>query len=299
MVMNLSILNYYIFKDSLRFIHPQITYLQDTSNQILFKYALFYNAGEFYKIFNPFKKDSYQISAKIKGDLFPYFLKECMNTAYLHAKEAEKLFCYYIFMSHVIEQQMTPYIEAFSTKKKNKDYVAKTIESYFFNKNEKIRIHKTNLANYFFDSFELNQTDIALIDKPIKRVFGFFCSKNYYLECYNGARFYYDYLSRSTIGIKKPLYALYDFFLNHRKHKRKAKTFLYPKKIDTTILNLTKQSYTSHDTEVNYTLDELYQQILKEVRKACEVLNNYFSYDQNLKSFEKYFNLNFKEKKQN
>ncbi|MDE7264050.1 MAG: hypothetical protein K2N64_05265 [Anaeroplasmataceae bacterium] len=288
--MSTPFIRYYLLKDSLRFIHSNITYMQDTSNSALFKYALFYDAEDFYKVIHPLKKDIYKISSKIKDNFFS-FLKECLNNAYLHASAMEQLFCYYIFISHLVNLNIESYIEAFSSKK---DYAEKMIDTYFFNKNEKLKLHKTNIADYFFSSFQLSDEDIALLEKPIKRQFGFFCTKNYYLECYQSARFYFDHLANSQTGIKKLFYIFYDLILNHRKGKKKAKTFLYPKRIDTTILNLTKQDYTLLDTEVNFSLEELYQHLLKESRKACDLLNSYFTGNQNLKPLEKYFKVNEK-----
>ncbi|MDE7161490.1 MAG: hypothetical protein K2N65_01880, partial [Anaeroplasmataceae bacterium] len=64
--MSTHFIRYYVIKDSRRFNNPNITYMQDTSNQMLFHSALFYDANEFYKIKNPFAKDPYQISLKIK-----------------------------------------------------------------------------------------------------------------------------------------------------------------------------------------------------------------------------------------
>lgn len=284
-------LRYYVIKDSIRFINSNITYMQDTSNQALFKYALFLDANEFYKLMNPFKRDPYRISNKIK-EQFPEFLKECINNAYLHASIPEQLFCYYLMISYVTNQYFLEYVTAFTSKKKNKNYIEGMLETYYFNKNEKFKLHKANIADYFFDSFELNEDDITLLEKPIKRQFGFFCTRNYYLECYKSARFYFDHLAASKTGIKKPFYYLYDFFLNHRKTKRKARTFLYPRRLDTTILNLTKQEYTLKNMTVNYSLDELYQEILKECRKACDALNSYFTGNQNIKPLEKYFSKN-------
>lgn len=287
--MSIPFVRYYVLKDSLRFIHSNITYMQDTSNQALFKYALFYEASNYYKIFNPFKKDPYNITEKIQKQ-FQGFLKECLHNAYIHASMAEQLFCYYLMVSYVTEQYIEAYITSLATKKKKRDYIERMLETYFFNKNEKLKLHKVNIADYFFDSFELNEEDISLLEKPIKRHFGFFCTKNYYLECYRGARFYFDHLARSKTSIKKPLYFFYDVILNHRKTKMKAKSFLYPKRLDTTVLNLTKQEYTLKENIVRYTIDEIYLEIIKECRRACDVLNSYFTGNENLKPYEKFFN---------
>ena len=43
------------------------------------------------------------------------------------------------------------------------------------------------------------------------------------------------------------------------------------------------------DLEVTYSIDELYQVILKEVRRICDILNSYFTGNENLKPLEKYF----------
>ena len=286
--MGYPFIRYYVIKDALRFINTNITYMQDISNTMLFKYALFYDAEEFYKLMSFHKIDSYQISSKIKNNFLP-FLKEILHMAYVHASLEEQLFCYYIFISYIVNLYISDYIDDFHTKKKDKAYIERMLETYFFNKNEKLKLHSINVADYFFDSFELSQTDINLLEKPIKRVFGFFCTKNYYLECYQSARFYYDYLSISKTGLKKPLFFLYDLLLNHRKYKKKARSFLYPKRLDTTILNLNNRSYMLQDLEVTYSIDELYQVILKEVRRICDILNSYFTGNENLKPLEKYF----------
>ncbi|MCM1130065.1 MAG: hypothetical protein NC310_03440 [Roseburia sp.] len=286
--MGTHFIRYYLLKDSLRFINSNITYMQDTSNQALFKYALFYDVNSYYKILNPFKIDAYKICEKIDA-LFYSFLTECIHNAYYHADLAEQLFCYYLAISYVTRGYLKDYISAFTTKKKKKGYVEAMMETYFFNKNEKIKLYKTNIADYFFNSFELNESDILLLEKPIKRQFGFFCTKNYFSECYHAARLYFNHLATSKALLKKPFFFFYDLLLNHRKTKKKARTFLYPKRLDTTMLNLTKQQYPLKNKVVNYSLEELYQEMLKESRKVCEALNSYFIGNQNLKPLEKYF----------
>lgn len=289
--MSLILFNYYIMKNCQSRISSSITYDVNLDNQVFFKYALFYNVQDYYKLLNPFKIDSYRLSEKIKGEKFPYFLLECMENAHYHSSDEEKLFCYSLLMNYIIEKNMLPYIEAFLTKRKNKSYIEKMIDSYFFNKNEGVPFHKINLANYFFDAFTLSEADYHVLEKPIKRMFGFFCTKNYYKACFNSARIYFDYLATSKTGMKKIPYWFYDVFLNHRKNKPKAKNFLYHKKIDTSLLNLNKAEFELSGTIVTYTIDEMFQMILKEARKGCDILNTYFNFNQNLKPFEAYFHI--------
>ncbi len=286
--MDSSLLRYYIFKDTLSQISPQITYTIDTSNQVLFKYALFYSVGKFYKAFHPFKKDAYQLSIQIKQHLQD-FLKECMEDAYFHASNEEMLFCYFIFLSYIVEISFSDYVTSFVTKKKNTKVIIKNIEAYLFHKYEGTAIHKMNLSNYFFDSFALSDADLHLIEKPIKRIFGFFCTKQYYKSSYQSAKFYYDHLATSRTGIKKPFFFLYDIFLNHRKNKMKAKHFLYPKKIDSTFLNLSKSEIQMEKEIKNYSFEELYQITLEEAKKGIDILNSYFTSTQNFKAFDAYF----------
>ncbi len=296
-MMSYTFIRYYAIKDSIRFINSNMTYMQNLSNQVLFKYAMFWDIDQYYKIRSPFKKNPYQINTKITHH-FECFLKEALHTAYMHASIEEQLFCYYLLISYVVEEHMTDYVQAFVEKRKRKAYIDHMLETYFFNKNEKIKLHKTNVADYFFDSFELNLSDINLLEKAIKRQFGFFCTKNYYLECYRSARFYFDHLARSTTGMKKPIYFIYDLFFNLRKSKKRARTYLYPKRLDTTVLNLTKKEFALHDQTVAYTMDELYQVILKESRRACDALNSYFTNNEAIKPLEKFFQKNKKEPSQ-
>ena len=123
--MGSSLIRYYIFKDTLSHISPQITYTIDTSNQVLFRYALFYSIGEFYKAFRPLQKDNYQLSKRIQSNL-QEFLKECMEDAHYHSSNEEKFFCYYIFLSYIINQTIPDYLHALVQKKKRFSFVEKS-----------------------------------------------------------------------------------------------------------------------------------------------------------------------------
>ena len=54
---------------------------------------------------------------KIKNNFLP-FLKEILHMAYVHASLEEQLFCYYIFISYIVNLYISDYIDAFHTKKK-------------------------------------------------------------------------------------------------------------------------------------------------------------------------------------
>ncbi len=281
--MGLTFIRYYILKDTMKFISNNIkSSIDELSNHDFFKYALFYDVSKFYRLFKPFKTDPYQITDHIHNDFIPFF-KDCLEHAYLDTSEEQKLFCYFILESRMIELVFRPYITALQTKKKNASYIEKNLEAYYFKKNENVLITKINLADYFFDSFSLSNQDLDLLDKPVKRNFGFFCSKQYFQSCYYRAKQYYDHLCRSKFGINKAVYILYDTLLNHKKGKIKAKNYLYHKKIDTTLLNLSKTSYTIDDMEVNLSLEEVYDLALKYAKEACNALNTYFNFDQNEK----------------
>lgn len=286
--MSLQLLNYYIFKDSLK----QISGIDavDINNQMLFKYALFYNATDYYKLLNPFKKDPYQISKQLKSEKGVQFIRACMEEASKNENPDQKLFCYFIAISRCVELHFLPYIEAHASKIKTKYYWERMIDSYYFHKNEKMSITKVNLADYFYDSFELSKDDFQLIHTPMKRIFGFFCTEQYYKHCYEQAAVFFHYFARSKTGLKKIPFFFYDIFLNHRKGKRKASTFLYHRKIDTTVLNLSKQEYEMDGQIKNLNCDEVYQQTLKDIRLLCSALNSYFDYD-NIKPFFKYYHL--------
>ncbi len=289
--MGIQLVRYYLIKDATSYVSPSITSTIKLDNQIYFRYALFWDASDYYKLLNPFKANHYDLSNLLKGPKFTEFLKECMENAYYHSNSEEKFFCYTIFMSYVINNNYQPFIKAFTPKNKKDGYVEKMLNSYYFNSNEKMPITKLNLADYFFDSFALSESDINLIDKPLKRVFGFFRAKNYYAECYKNIKFYFNHCTKDFLGVKRITFNLYDFFLNHRKNKLKARHFLYHKKIDTTVLNLKKEPYNNGESTIDFSVDDLYKQTLKDLKIACDVLNNYFNFNQDLKAFNKYFNI--------
>lgn len=286
---NSYLLNYYVLKDSVKYISSNITYSVDTSNYALFKYALFNNAGDFYKLFNPFKADKYQLSKEIKGAKFPDFIKVCIENAYLHTSDDEKYFCYTMLVNYVVELYFKEYFKQYISKRKNFSYLSKMLDSYYFKKNEDLIIAKTNLSDYFFNSFSLNDTDYHLLEKPIKKIIGFFCTKQYYDTCYKNAHNYFNHFASSRNYIFRCFYGAYDIFFNHKKNCIKSKNFYYLNKIDTTILNLAKKEWQLFDKTVNYNIDELYAIVLKEAKKICNLLNDYFNFNQNFKAIDSYF----------
>lgn len=281
--MGLSIIRYYTFKDATKYISPSIQSGLELNNQDYFKYALLLDLSSYHHPLNPFKVDSYQISSKIFKENFERFFIECLEQAFLHADDFEKIACYFLLLSYTTDLVFTPYIQGHATKKKPVDYIENMLESYFFSKYEKKSIHQINLADYFFDSFQLNEHDIHLLEKPIKRIFGFFCIKNYFKARYQDIQFYYDHLARSKTGIKKIFYFFYDSLFNHRKGKKKAKSYLYHKRIDTTVLNLNKDVYQYDGIDYCDTIDERYNAHLKMAKEACTILNDYFNFNQNTK----------------
>ncbi len=287
-MMSQTFIRYYLFKDATKYISPSIKNNLELNPHELFKYALFKDASLFYHLFHPFKVDSYQISKRIFSENFNSFFMETIENAYLHASHEEMLFCYFLLYSHIVQSFFTPYVEALITRKKNKSYVEKMLESYFFCKREGFLITKINIADYFFDAFQLSDSDIHLIEKPIKRELGFFSIKNYFSACYKSASNYYNHLCRSRFGFKTLLYFSYDALLNHRKGKTKAKNFIYHKKIDTTVLNLTHQEFMIGTTIYKDNVDELYERTLKVIKTGTNHLNDYFNFNQNKKGLENF-----------
>jgi len=285
--MSLYLLNYYFFKDSLKNISYDITSKAKTDNNTLFKFSFFYNSSDFYNMLNPFKKDPYRINRQIKTNPNLFF-KEILMDAKISNNENNILFTYAIILSYYLNSKFNYYIKNYITKTKNIYYVEKMIDSYFFNKFEKLSLHKINIADYFFDGFIINDNYLDFLDKPLKRSFGLFCTKKYYTNCYQNASKYYDKHTRSKTGLKKIFYLLNDILLNHRKNKRKSITYLYHKKIDTTILNLNKKEYEFEDKMINLSLDEFYDKLLKDVKNIINAINIFYD-DFNIKPFLKLF----------
>lgn len=292
----LTFLKYYFLKDALSNIDSSILKNVSINNQMLFKYALFIDSSDYYCLINPFKKDHFQLSKLMKSEKGKIFIKECMESAQKNKEDEQKLFVYFIALSLLLDQQFENYIKGMETKRKKRIYIEKMIDSYYFNKNEKISLSKVNIADYFFEAFSLSKLDYDLIQKPIQRTFGFLCSTNYYKSAYEEACLFFNYFAKSKTGLKKIPFFFYDLCLNHRKGKRKAKTFLYHKKIDTTVLNLSKQPYSiENELEANFSLEEVYQNTLKESKKLCHVINDYFIFN-NMKNFLRYYQLEEKKK---
>lgn len=289
--MSLYLLNYYFFKDSIKNINQEIISSAKIDNNTLFKQSFFYNSCDFYNMLNPFKKNPYRIASQLKTDSSHLFFKEILIESKKSNDNELILFTYAIILSHFLNTRFKYYIDKEITRTKNRYYVEKMIDSYFFNKFEKMSLYKINIADYFFDGFNLDDKYLDFIDKPIVRSFGLFCCKTYFENAYINAYKYYDFHATKHINLKNITHFFIDLFFNHKKGKRKAITYTYHKKIDTTILNLQKKEYQYEDYIINHSIDEFYNKLLKDSKQIINALNDYYN-TENLKPFYKLFPIN-------
>lgn len=283
--------NYYFLKDLLSQI-PEENLPKQPDNHLLFKYALFPTVGEFYALLHPLKKDHFSLHEQLLAYRTPIFIYECLEQSAEKDSPEQRFFAYTIALSHFFYTKLDEYLNCFSYKKKKRIDVEKNIDTYFFMKNEKMPITQVNLGDYFFDSFAMTDEEMELIHLPMIKAYGFFCSDSYFNHAYLQAHRYYSSYVRSKSGIKRIPYFFYDLLLNHRKGKRKASTFLYSRKIDTTVLNLQKKTYSNQNASTKDTLDEFYDKTLKDAKKLISLLNKYFSTG-NSQPIVKYYHIDF------
>lgn len=277
---------YYVLKDSYSYLSSSIRTDLDLNQYDFFKYALFLDIPEYYTLLHPFKKDPYQLKQAFTSSKMPLFIKECLDIAKKNDNPNQQFFCYSLLLGYLFQKEMVLFVQQNPVKKKPAIETEKMIDAYFFEKNEQRSLSSVNIADYFFDSFSLSEEDIELLEKPMKRIFGFFCTENYFQQAYQQAATYFSYFTRSKTNLKKIGFVLYDLFFSHQKEKRKAVTFLYPKKIDTALLHLTQK---------NESIETVYANFLKTAATIADLINQYFVYD-NPKPFLKYFQLTIKNK---
>lgn len=287
--MVLCMTHYYFLKKLIDKLPASIHNNMEYDNDLLFNCATFTDAGIFYKIFNPIKKDKYQLNNKLKSDKFDEFILECLYICKNNNNYKQLLLIYALIAHNILEEHISKFLSVRVTRKLKYPQICNMIDFYYSKANDNIDLTKQRLTEIFPNGFTYHDFIENLINKPFIKVFSTFCTKSYYKKSLRRKDFFYTYFTRSKTKLKLIPYTIYDFLFNHR-GKPKARYYLYSSKVDTSIFNLTNKPYLIGDETYNYSLDDVINNALEEAKEYVDAINLYISYD-NDKQLKKIFNI--------
>lgn len=292
--MALCMLNYYIFKDSLEYIDKQIMDKIKYDDDLLFNLSTFNDLGLFFKLFNPFKKDKYQIYKKIYNENFYSFILECIYNAKTNNNYQQLLFIYAMCSSYILKKNFDSFIKNKLNRGLTYDKACNMIDYYYAMAKDKIDLSKVKLSKLFKNSFIYHNFMDNLIHNPLIKTYKFFCSKRYFTHSMVMKGYYYSSCTTSKFKLKYIPYFLYDVFLNHL-GKPKACSYIYTKRINTSILNLAKKEYIVDNISYNYSIEDIYNNTLNEIKDWYKAINQFIFFSDE-KEIRKIFNINKNEK---
>ena len=254
--MSTKIFNYYILKESNKFIDAKIS--TEVENVDVFKHALFLSVDDYYTFFSPFKINKYNIN---KNTINPKYFKDYLITALDNADNPNKFYlCYMLLANYFINKHINEYITYISSNMPYKyEQITKTIDMYYFEKNENKSLSKINILKYYNSDLNLSLDQTELFELPTKKVLGFFCYNNYNNKCYKNLKKYFKNHTKNNI-FRNIFYFFYDF-INLRKGNLKTKHLPY-KKYTIKYLNLTNEIYNNNETYYNHSINDVYNNIL-------------------------------------
>lgn len=292
--MSLNMLHYYFLKKIINNIPKNIIINFSYTNDMLFDLSTFNDLGLYYKILNPIKKDKYKINEKLQSEKFNDFILECISICKKNNNYNQLLAIYAMIAHNILTEHVNTFLSVRLSRRLKYDKACNIIDCYYSKINDNINLYKMDLTDFFLNGFRYYDFLDELIHNPLIKHFSFFCSKEYYTKAAKRKYFVFRHLKRSRTKIKLIFYKLYDIFLNHR-GKPKASLYLYPKKLNTSLFNITKKPYLINDETFNYSLDEVINIALAEAIEYINALNNYL-FNDNEKQLKKLFKLNKDEK---
>lgn len=292
--MSLNMLHYYFIKKIMNNVPKNIISNFSYTNDLLFDLSTFNDLGIYYKIFNPIKKDKYKIYDKLQSDKFNDFIIECIAICKKNNDYNQLLAIYSMISHNILQNHVDTFLSVRLSRRMKYDKACNMIDSYYAKINDSINLYKTDLTEYFLNGFKYYDFLDDLIHNPLIKHFSFFCSKEYFSKSTKRKYIMFKYFKRSNTKIKLIFYKLYDLIFNHR-GKPKASLYLYPKRLNTTIFNVTKKPYLIGDETFNYSLDEVIDNALNEAMEHINALNTYLFFD-NDKNLKKLYKLNKDEK---
>lgn len=290
------VLNYYFMMDCLKRLPISATEPFPKDNSIYFSLANFSSVSVYSFIYNPFKKDKYQLDKLIR-EHYKELLIESAIEFKNNMEESDSfyiegiLLLYGLITTNTLRDYLYPYLKAVTKDTYDLDLCLNMIDSYMANKKDTIDLTKESLSSLFPKGYTYYDSVEKLIRNPMVKLFRFMGTNAYYEKSYK--KFYKAAKYSNQTG-RKWDYKLFDKLF--ARHKEKKQYLIYTKDIDADIFNLKNNPYTLDGKELTSSFEDIFKDAREEAVKRLNALNSYLFIPKGEVEFRAVFKID-KEKK--
>ncbi|MGM9969368.1 MAG: hypothetical protein ACI35S_03125 [Anaeroplasma sp.] len=279
--MNGEMLQYYFYKNRINNLPNSIKNALEYDDDLLFCLSTFSSTGFYFRILNPFKKDRYKLDNFFNSNMVEIIIKDALLKIKKDDNLKELMFIYALECSYLLNSEINNYYKELNLDISKHSFL--NMVDYFYSlKYDNFDVSKNKISKKFLNGFNYYDYMENIIHNPCIKYYNFFCSRSYYSRSIKRKKQFYKYLSISKHKIKYFILKFYDLLFNHF-GKPKAADYVYLSKVDTRILNLTKDLYI-------HSLDEVIENTAKKCDEKIKAINDFL-----FNNKEKKFNELFKE----
>ena len=280
-----AMLHYYFFKDVVEKLDNSIKSKLEYDDNLIFNFANFNTSSLFYKIFNPFKNDKYNIQNYFDKDTFNSIIIDSAISIQKNNDFNKLLFLYGMIAHKTLNDYLYPYVNALKSNTYSFNDALNMLDFYSAKRNG-LDITKESIYKIFKDSFQYYDYMDEVIRFPMIKTCKLMSSFTYFTKCYKRKRKFYKKYARAKYRI------VWIKFISifYRKHSLSPKEFIYKKKIDTNLLNVKKVEFKIGEKIYNDNLDELINKAVKESLNIIRAVNSYL-FDNNDKKLRQIYNI--------
>ena len=287
--MFLEFSKYYFIKSSLKKLPKAITDGFSLNDDLILSLASFNTLGGYYRILNPFIRDSYRLDIKLMDEnIFNKFMLECLYIIKREDKMDKLLFFYAMILNYIHDKHLISYINAIKDPKLSLGSSMNMIDFYLAQKYDDLDLSRENLYKKYPKAFKLPAYAIELVHQPLLKVCMQFSSPSMLDKCSKRRAFIYRFMVKPN-WVNKAILSTHDFIFRF-KDKYRLKDLLYLKKLDTRLLNLSKNEYEIDGIKYNNTLDDVIGEAKREAILKLNALNDYL-FNNHDKQLRREFNI--------
>lgn len=285
-----SFINYYFMKDCIKEIPNAVKDVFPKENSIYFNMANFSTVSIYSFIYNPFKKDKYELDLKLRSS-YLNFIVECAILLKSSMEENDSyfieslLFLYGLITTNTLSDYLYPYLKGIKKDALNLDSALNILDTYMAKKN-KIDLTKESLYSLFPNAYTYYDSIEQLIRNPMVKCYRFMGTNTYYKKSYKR---FNKFAKHSKDQSRLWDYKLFDNLFRRKKNKKIY--LIYTKDEDSTLLNLKKEAYIVNGIEKHESFEQLLKLAKDKAIKRIEALNNYLFIPKGEQEFREEFHI--------
>lgn len=283
-----AMLNYYFMMDCMSYLNDAIKDSLPKDKSIYFNVSNFSSVSSYSFIYNPFKKDKYDLENKIRENYKDFIVEATINLK-ANMEENDSFFIegllllYGLITTNTLRDYLYPYLKGIKKDDLNLDLALNILDSYIANKKEKIDLTKKSIYSLFPSAYTYYNSFENLIRNPMIRCFLFMGTNSYYIKSYKR----FNKFAKNSNKESK----LWDYKIFDKLFRGKKKYLIYTHEEDSTLLNLKKETYIINGLEHHHTFDDILKEAKEASLKRINALNSYLFMQKKENDFRIEFNI--------